>query len=233
MGIPTAGGAVPEPSGRTQILVSVVAGLIGMAMAWLLPFAPGQWAGLVVLVVASGYCLWVYFRATTPTFAYVRPLPSGGLGLDGYRYYCIRHRGRRPLFDVRITLLDQCRAGAPRREGFDAHFAFPVIGPALARGDERQIRWKPLSAAREYFLITIESREMALVEELWINGPDFRLTVARMNRGEPALTPLIAIKTHNYVAAEPPCEAPAEESQDRQAPRPERSRDRFLRRVTR
>jgi hypothetical protein len=56
----TAGGGVRHPSGRTQLHTSLVAGLIGPAIAWLLPVSPGRWAGLASLLVAIAYGLWAY-----------------------------------------------------------------------------------------------------------------------------------------------------------------------------
>jgi len=51
---------VRHPSGRTQLHTSLVAGLIGPAIAWLLPVSPGRWAGLASLLVAIAYGLWAY-----------------------------------------------------------------------------------------------------------------------------------------------------------------------------
>ena len=218
---PQTGPSLPEadlanPSDRIQLHLSLVAGLIGLAIAWLLPASPGRWGGLAVLLLAIAYGLWAYFGATGPSFIYVRPQPFGGMAPDGYRYYWIRHRGRRPFADVRISLLDQCRAAAPSPEALNAHFEFPEVGPTLLRGAERQIRWKPLSPEREHLLITIETREGALVEELWIKGVEFRLTVDRMKPGRAGLKRVVAIKSHGYAPAEHPCSVAPEEAEGRQ-----------------
>lgn len=207
---------MPNSSDRTQLHLSLVAGLIGLAIAWLLPISPGRSAGLAVLLLAIAYWLWAYYGASGPSFIYIRPKPFGGMAPDGYRYYWIRHRGRRPFIDVRISLLDQCRAAAPSPDALNAHFEFPEIGPTLIRGAERQIRWKPLSPGREHLLITIETRDGALVEELWINGVEFRLTVDRMKRGRTDLERVVTIKTPGYVQAEQPCSAPPPEGEGRQ-----------------
>jgi len=203
-----------NPSGRTQLHVSLVAGLIGLAIAWLLPVSPGAWAGLGVLVLAITLGLWAHHGRTSPHFLYVRPQPFGGMAPDGYRYYWIRHRGHRPFQDVQISLLDQCRAAAPPANALDAHFEFPQVGPALLRGGEKQIRWKPLSPEHEHLLITIETRDVTLVEELWINGMEFRLTLDRMKRGRWAPKRLAVIKSHGYVPAEHPCGAPPRKAEE-------------------
>jgi hypothetical protein len=98
-------------------------------------------------------------------------------------------------------LLDQCRAATPSAERLNAHFEFPEIGPTLIRGAERQIRWKPFWSEREHLLFTIESREGALVEELWINGLEFRLKR------------VVTIKSRGYVTAEHPCGAPPQDAE--------------------
>lgn len=202
-----------HPSGRTHLHTSLVAGLIGLGIAWLLPVSPGRWAGLAVLLLAIAYGLWAYYGGSGPGYIYIRPQPFGGVAPDGYRYYWIRHRGRRPFADVRISLLDQCRAATPSAEALNAHFEFPEIGPTPIRGAERQIRWKPFWPEREHLLLTIESREGALVEELWINGLEFRLTVDRMARGRAALKRVVAIKSPGYVPAEHPCGAPPQDAE--------------------
>lgn len=184
-----------HPSGRPHLHTSLVAGLIGLAIAWLLSVSPGRWAGLAVLLLAIAYGLWAYYGGRGPGFIYIRPQPFGGMAPDGYRYYWIRHRGRRPFADVRISLLDQCRAATPSAEALNSHFEFPEIGPTLIRGAERQIRWKPFWSEREHLLFTIESREGALVEEPWINGLEFRLTVDRMARGRTTLKRVVTIKS--------------------------------------
>ena len=184
-----------HPSGRPHLHTSLVAGLIGLAIAWLLSVSPGRWAGLAVLLLAIAYGLWAYYGGRGPGFIYIRPQSFGGMAPDGYRYYWIRHRGRRPFADVRISLLDQCRAATPSAEALNSHFEFPEIGPTLIRGAERQIRWKPFWSEREHLLFTIESREGALVEEPWINGLEFRLTVDRMARGRTTLKRVVTIKS--------------------------------------
>lgn len=205
-----------NPSARIQLHLSLVAGLIGLAIAWLLPISPGRLAGLAVLLLAIAYWLWAYYGASGPSFIYVRPKPFGGMAPDGYRYYWIRHRGRRPFVDVRISLLDQCRAAAPSPDALNAHFEFPEIGPTVVRGAERQVRWKPLSPEREHLLITIETRDGVLVEELWINGVEFRLTVDRMTRGRTDLERVVTIKSAGYVPAEQPRSAPPDGAGERQ-----------------
>jgi hypothetical protein len=212
----TAGGGLADPSSRTHLHVSLVAGLIGMAVAWLLPVSPGRWLGFVVLVVAVVYGVSAYFHALGPTFIYVRPQPFGGMALDGYRYYWIRHRGRRPLVDFRISLLDQCRAAAPVPEPLNAHFEFPQIGSTRLRGSERQVRWKPLSLEYEASLDHDRVAGRHAAGRALDQRVEFRLTVDRMKRGRTVPKRLIAIKSHRYVVAERPCGAPPEEAEGRQ-----------------
>ena len=204
-----------KPNGRPQLHPSLVAGLIGLAIAWLMRVSPGPRVGLGVLVLAIALGGWAHYRRTGPHFVYVRPQPFGGMAPDDYRYYWIRHRGRRPFQDVRISLLDQCRAAAPPAEALDAHFEFPQIGPAAGRGGEPQIRWRPLSPEHEHLLITIETRDVTLVEELGVNGREFRLTLDRMTRGRSRPKRLVAIKSHGYVPAERPCGPPRREAEER------------------
>ena len=152
--------------------------LFAIAAVWeLFPFRANVKtiiAALLVLAFIIVDAAWIRY-ATRPSFVFLIP----GVWLNGDTWdFIVNHRGREPLYNVEIVLVDEDRAASLRAQGAitpadvateQTVVRFPEIHPKGGGSTfAKQILWKPFSPQHAHFSIVVSSRASKMVEDLRI-----------------------------------------------------------------